>query len=225
MAQRSKSGRGNRKPELLATAQKLFFKNGYAGTTVEQVAKKAGFSKRTVYLYFKNKDELFITLADQGIQLLLEKLRALPLDDLDVAGSIESIMHAYVGFAREHPEYFRIIFQEATAQMIGNVSPDIRAQVAEHERACLSVVVQVVEKFMATGVIPQMDPWETAVIFWGTATGILLLSLGGSQTVYTRKSREELIEKATWILFQGFVNPPDELLRLNGNKAAGAHPG
>ena len=61
-AQLPESSRGHRGPALLSAARQLFFKRGYIGTTVEQVAKAAGFSKRTVYLYFKNKDELFLSV-------------------------------------------------------------------------------------------------------------------------------------------------------------------
>ena len=73
----AESGRGRRGPELLQVARKLFFEQGYHGTTVEQVARAAGFSKRTVYLYFKNKDELFLSIGEEGLVLLRRELETL----------------------------------------------------------------------------------------------------------------------------------------------------
>ncbi len=69
-SQALESSRGNRGPALLAAAREMFFARGFAGTTIEQVARAVGLSKRSVYLYFKNKDELFITVASEGISLL-----------------------------------------------------------------------------------------------------------------------------------------------------------
>jgi len=48
-----------RPQELLAAALNQFVERGYAGTRLEDVAKSAGVSKGTLYLYFANKEELF----------------------------------------------------------------------------------------------------------------------------------------------------------------------
>jgi AcrR family transcriptional regulator len=48
-----------RPQELLAAALDLFVERGFASTRLEDVAKRAGVSKGTLYLYFENKDELF----------------------------------------------------------------------------------------------------------------------------------------------------------------------
>ncbi len=206
------SGRGRRGPELLEVARKLFFELGYHGTTVERVARAAGFSKRTVYLYFKNKDELFLTVGEEGLILLRRRLEALNISGLSVEEGIRAVLEVYLGFAREHPHYFRIIFQEATAEMVAKIPEDFRRRLEEHERACLGVVVAVAEKALAEGIVAGIDPLEIAAAFWGTVTGIVLLSMGGSQTVFTRSSREELVEKAVWILYSG--------MRQTGEKSA-----
>ena len=197
------SGRGRRGPELLEVARKLFFKLGYHGTTVERVARAAGYSKRTVYLYFKNKDELFLTVGEEGLMLLREKLEALNTGELSVEEGIRGVLNVYLEFAREHPHYFRIIFQDATTEMLSRIPEDFRRRLEEHERACLGVVVAVAEKAISEGIVTGIDPLEIAAAFWGTVTGIVLLSMGGSQTVFSRSTREDLVEKAVWILYKG----------------------
>jgi AcrR family transcriptional regulator len=199
----AESRRGHRGPELLAVARKLFLKYGYHGTTIERVAKRAGFSKRTVYLYFKNKDELFLSVGEEGLEILRARLEAIPVDALGVEDGIRAILDVYLGFARAHPDYFRIIFQEANADMIANIPPAFRERLEEHERACLGVVVAVADKALREGMVSGMQPWEMAAAFWGAVTGVILLSMGGSQTVFARETREELAEKTVWNLFEG----------------------
>lgn len=207
MAVRNHSHRGARQPELLAAARRLFSRQHYSGTTIEEIARTAGFSKRTVYLYFKNKDELFIAVAEEGLVILRSRLEAIPLTRLEVEAAVEGIANTYLSFAREEPDYFRMIFQEATAEMIAHISDALRRRIEEHEYACLSIVAAVVDRAMATGLTPPLDRWETAVIFWGMVTGIILLSMGGSQTVFGRRTREGLVRKAVWILFEGLKKP------------------
>lgn len=53
--------------ELAAAALELFVERGFAGTRLDDVAKRAGVSKGTLYLYFDSKDELFKAIVREGI--------------------------------------------------------------------------------------------------------------------------------------------------------------
>ena len=56
-----------RPQELLAAALDLFVDRGYAATRLEDVARRAGVSKGTLYLYFENKQELFKAVVRENI--------------------------------------------------------------------------------------------------------------------------------------------------------------
>lgn len=56
-----------RPQELLAAALDLFVEHGYAATRLEDVARRAGVSKGTLYLYFENKEELFKAVVRESI--------------------------------------------------------------------------------------------------------------------------------------------------------------
>jgi AcrR family transcriptional regulator len=62
-----------RPAELLAAALDLFVERGYAATRLEDVAKRAGVSKGTVYLYFPGKEDLFKAVVREGLVPLLER--------------------------------------------------------------------------------------------------------------------------------------------------------
>ena len=53
-----------RKKEIIESAKKLFAKSGYYETHVESILREAKIGKGTFYLYFKNKEDLFITILD-----------------------------------------------------------------------------------------------------------------------------------------------------------------
>ena len=193
----------NRREELLNAARESFFEHGYRGTTMESIARQAGYSKRTVYLDYLNKDELFISVCALGGEQLFKKLQTLPLKELTISAAIERTVDEFIHFSREHKEYFRMIFSEATPEIIANCSTVLRERVAAIERNCLNVLAQLTERAVNEGIIAEVDPWEAAGIFVGSATGIILLSMGGSQTVFSQEALESLVKKAIWTLWQG----------------------
>ena len=198
----------DRSVEVLDSARELFFENGYRGTTIQQIADRAGYSKRTVYLDYRNKDELFMFVCAEGAELMLSKLERIPADELPVEEGVERVLDVLLDFSREHREYFRMIFSEATPEIIANCSEELQKSVATLERALMSVVVRLTVRATEEGSIAAVDPWETAGIFVGTATGIVLLSMGGSQTVFSQKSLESLVKKAIRTFWRGLQTDP-----------------
>lgn len=198
----------DRPNEVLDAARQLFFERGYRGTTIQQIAKRARYSKRTVYLDYQNKDELFMTVCAEGGELLLSQLRSVPADELDVGACLDRFLDVYVRFSQHQAEYFRLIFSEATPEVIGNCSEALRNRVAEIERDCLSVLVRWAERAVREGLIETVDPWETAGMLTGAATGIILLSMAGSQTVFSKETRESLVRKAVTTIWRGLAAEP-----------------
>ena len=194
----------NRRNEVLDAARDLFFASGYHGTTVEQIATRAGYSKRTVYLDFLNKDELFITVCAEGGERLFEKLNQIPREGISFESAIDQFVRTYIEYSRDHGEYYRMIFSEATPEIISNCSEEVRTRLDTVERACLGVIVDWAERAMREGIIPKIDPWEAAVAFFGTASGIIQL-FRGIQVIFSREALESIVRKTTRTLCRGLT--------------------
>ena len=59
---------------LLAAALRLFVSQGYRHTSVEQIADEAGLTKGAVYFYFKNKENLLLTLLDRVEEIVVDRM-------------------------------------------------------------------------------------------------------------------------------------------------------
>jgi AcrR family transcriptional regulator len=70
--QQFKEIRKTRKDKILTVALKLFAQNGYQGTSIAQIAKKAKISKGLMYNYFKNKEKLLEEIIQEGFNSLAE---------------------------------------------------------------------------------------------------------------------------------------------------------
>jgi AcrR family transcriptional regulator len=75
-----------------------FIAQGYAATRLDDVAKRAGVAKGTIYLYFKDKQTLFEELVRTAIVPLVARLAALP----PAAGSVRAVLENFVAsFVKE----------------------------------------------------------------------------------------------------------------------------
>ena len=123
----------DRPTEIVAAALDAFAARGYAATRLEDVAERAGVSKGTLYLYFKNKEELFKAVVHQALvpnltmAETLVKQSTMPTRDLlvqilkglatAVAGTkIGAIPRLVIAEAGNFPELARFYADEVVAR-------------------------------------------------------------------------------------------------------------
>ena len=63
---RREKERQARQAEIVAAAEKIFCRRDYADASMDEIAKEAQFTKRTVYQYFTNKEDLYCAVALEG---------------------------------------------------------------------------------------------------------------------------------------------------------------
>ena len=69
-------GGGDKRERILAAAERIFARHGFFAAKVSDVAKDAGVADGTIYLYFKSKDDLLISLFERRMKQVNETLRA-----------------------------------------------------------------------------------------------------------------------------------------------------
>lgn len=87
----------DRPAEITAAAFATFIEKGYAGTRVEEVAKRAGISKGLLYLYFKTKEELFKSVVKNFVVPRLDELETV-IASSELSAE-EFLRGPFIGFA------------------------------------------------------------------------------------------------------------------------------
>ncbi|WP_028316029.1 TetR/AcrR family transcriptional regulator [Desulfatibacillum aliphaticivorans] len=83
-----------RKKLILASAKKLFSRNGYYQTQISDIIKDAGIARGTIYQYFANKEDVFVTLAEEYYSLWEESISLAAADlDLDMVNPVNYFRH------------------------------------------------------------------------------------------------------------------------------------
>jgi len=101
-----------RRKQLLAVGRALFAERGFEGTSVEEVAHRAGVSKPVVYEHFGGKDGLYAAVVETEVALLLESFTgALSADS--PRGLLEQATMALLTYVEDRSDGFRILVRES----------------------------------------------------------------------------------------------------------------
>src|SRR5882672_8005217 len=97
--------------EMLDAAREIFSREGYDGFTMRKLAESMKYSPANIYLYFKNREEIFDSLVEESFADLL---KALPqpsgASDEDPVALLKRSLHIYVHFGLSRPNEYQFAF-------------------------------------------------------------------------------------------------------------------
>ena len=105
---RSRDG-GDKRERILRAAIKVFAKHGFYATRVSEIAKEAGVADGTIYLYFKNKDDVLISIFDDRIRKLIELLERLTSEAKTTEERLRSIIEVQLGLFEGERELAEVV--------------------------------------------------------------------------------------------------------------------
>ncbi len=100
---------------ILAAAETLFLKQGFAATSMHEVAAAASVAKATVYSNFPSKETLFEAVIYRRAEKSRPDLKAIDLNSSDVEGTLLELACAFLSdiYSREQVELFQTVVADA----------------------------------------------------------------------------------------------------------------
>lgn len=198
--------KGTRREAINASARELFQRKGYQSTTIDQVARNAGYSKRTVYLEFTNKDDLFLSIATDGLEIIIRELDKIPRESTSLEEYIKKYIEVIATFSKAHNDYFRLLAFDVTPKVIANSSEVQRERALSIEYKGVKLIADQIDKAIQQRIIPFTDSWEAAEIIIGSTVGVLVIAMGGSQTILNYERLKTKLLKTGTLLYKGLLN-------------------
>lgn len=81
-----------KRKQILDGARRVFFNSGFVAASMGEIAREAGVSKGTLYVYFDSKEALFAALVEESKRATAERMLVLDPDDPDVAGALTAFI-------------------------------------------------------------------------------------------------------------------------------------
>lgn len=105
--------RSDKRERILDGALKAFAKKGFYNTKVSEIAGEAGVADGTIYLYFKNKDDLLISLFEDRMEWIIDRLQTeLRAVEGDAVAKFRHMVTIHCRLAVENPELAEFITVE-----------------------------------------------------------------------------------------------------------------
>ncbi len=95
--------------EILEVAIGEFARDGYSGARVDEIAAKTRTTKRMIYYYFNNKEELYIAALEQAYSTARDAERQLDVDHLDPVSAIRTLAELTFDHHESHPDFISLV--------------------------------------------------------------------------------------------------------------------
>lgn len=187
MGRRKKEPRSVHREKIVSAASALFMEKGIAATSMDDIAKAAGYSKATLYVYFENKEEIVGILVLNSMKKLYDYISSALIQYETTKARYEFICRGLVQYQEEFPFYFKMVLDKI------NIDFESKEYLPE-ERETYQIGEEINEKiknFLLSGMEKgdlrnDLDIMPAIFNFWGMLSGII--QLASNKEEYIKKS-------------------------------------
>src|SRR5215468_349514 len=111
-----RSDRGDRNSDkrerILVAAERIFARHGFFAARVSEIAREAGVADGTIYLYFKSKDDLLISLFEDRMDQVNATVRAALASAADPVEKLRRVVHLHLSMVEKNQHVAEVLIVE-----------------------------------------------------------------------------------------------------------------
>ncbi|MDF1763471.1 MAG: TetR family transcriptional regulator C-terminal domain-containing protein, partial [Oleibacter sp.] len=147
---------------ILSAAEQEFGLHGFKGTSMQDIADRAGIAKANIHYYFKNKENLYKALLENIISLWNEELADITADS-DPAWVLKRFIRSKVRLSYTHPNGSRIFAME-----IIQGAPHLKEHISHTMRIWVKSKSDIFQSWIDQGKMRAVDPVHLIFMIWAT---------------------------------------------------------
>ena len=152
--ERKERERDRRRQQLIVAAKRIFTKKDFNRATMEDIAKEAEVSPGTIYLYFKNKDELFVSLSLRILQFLCISVENLKSSEgNDARAKLDKLMEVMYDVYDFDPSNFVSIFHLKSDNILRNLSTKMVSEINKLLKTSMNTIAGIFKDGIEKGII------------------------------------------------------------------------
>ena len=167
-AQRREREHHQRRTEILAQAEKIFAEKGFRNTSVAEIATASGFAVGTLYQFFPSKEQLYISMVTEKLEVLYAFIRDSVAKETHVIKKIETLVASLYRFVEAHAA-FCSIFSRGDYMSLSEGSAELRRQLTEGYAAHIALTEALMKEGIRLGHLKNRDPVRMATALRGIA--------------------------------------------------------
>lgn len=173
VAERKQREKEQKRNAILDCAEKLFISKGFKDTSVDDIANCAEYSKGTMYLYFKSKDEMFMNIYNRALGLMYSEFRASVKNRETGKDKIHAIGDAHFKFLKKYPDYYSIMrFFDSFDFDFSNLE-DVMTQISTTSKLIDILMIDAIKLGQQDGTIRNdIDAEMICILLQSMSTGV-----------------------------------------------------
>ncbi len=172
--ERKKRERERRRQQIMLAAKRVFSSKGFNRATMEDIAREAELSPGTLYLYFKNKEELYASLSLRILNYINMRLEEVNDREEDADLRLERLVEAMHDVYEFDPLIIINMFHLQSSETLKRLSPALKAEIETLSRQALTTIADVFRDGIAAGRFIDHHPVALADILWSLFSGVVL---------------------------------------------------
>jgi AcrR family transcriptional regulator len=172
--ERKEREKERRRQQIIVAAKRVFSEKGFNKATMEDIAHEAELSPGTLYLYFKNKEELYASLSLRILQYLHIRVEHVNKEDLAPEQKMDALVEAMYDVYAFDPLILINMFHLQSSETLKNLSPKLMSEIEELSRKSIGAIARIFEQGIESGIFIDRHPVAMADIFWALFSGVIL---------------------------------------------------
>ncbi len=188
--------------KILDAARSLFVQGGYENFTMRKLANRIEYTPTTIYLYFRDKDELIGEVCEESFRGLLKELERIGDAFDDPVETLRAGCRAYVNYGLSHPDHYRVSFMTPSVR---ELDPEELRQLNEKYPAGMAAynfLRTSVETCIGQGRFRKLEADAVTQAVWAAIHGITSLLIAKHAINWVKPDR--LIDLVIDTMIQGF---------------------
>lgn len=173
------------KAAIESASKEIFLEKGYASASVDEIARSAGVTKRTLYSYYPSKLALFVHVFDEYLQELAARVSTAAGGDAPVRERLVASLNALFDFTRENERFMLLYWMLDSGEADGVLPKELLDHVKAWTEEMFRATVEMVKEGQEEGIIKGLDARLLAHLMSALNKGII---------VHTNKERRFEIE-------------------------------
>ena len=213
MGRRKQEPRSVHRETITTAASALFEKKGITATSMDEIAKAAGYSKTTLYVYFENKEEIIGILALKSMRKLDDALSFALEYQEDTRAKYDFICRSLVQYQERFPFYFQMVLDKLTFSLDNQDCPAEEKETYQVGEAINQKLTAFLKDGIEKGDLRQeINDIPTIFSIWGMLSG--LIQLAANKETYIKHAmgleKDQFLRHGFDMLYRSMVNREDE---------------
>ena len=173
--ERKERERERRRQQIIVAAKKVFSEKGFNKATMDDIAGEAELSPGTLYLYFKNKEELYASLSLRILHYLHIRVEHVAKSqELGPIEKLDAMIDAMYDVYEFDPLVIINMFHLQSSETLRNLSPELLEEIEDLSRKSIGGISLIFKEGIRSGAFVDIHPMALSDIFWSLFSGVVL---------------------------------------------------